>query len=177
MSCETCNNFPFPESNFEVLEGGEEGRGTSYRCKQCGTLFEVIEEGRGVRITLKEKVQWERTVIVSDEPVKTKPSRVLKEVGFVLLGLLSSIPGLFVITLGVRGLLSGRMTGSRKFGGGPMFGEEAIGWAWIHIGFGLWGLGYLGTFCSRWRLLKMFLYVLAGGAFAWGIVKLIRHMF
>ena len=51
MPCKTCRNFPAHSSKFQVLGVSVERHGTLYRCKDCGTIFELIAEERSVRFT------------------------------------------------------------------------------------------------------------------------------
>jgi hypothetical protein len=51
MPCSICQGFPVPTSRFEELATSIPRHGTLYRCKACGTLFEVIAEEREVRFS------------------------------------------------------------------------------------------------------------------------------
>ncbi len=57
MSCEICRNFPVRSSQFEELGVNEERHGTLYRCKACGSFFELIEEERSIRYTPIEELK------------------------------------------------------------------------------------------------------------------------
>jgi hypothetical protein len=57
MPCETCKTFPVPTFMFEELETNLERHGTLFRCKGCGTLFEMIEEERAVRFASIEELK------------------------------------------------------------------------------------------------------------------------
>jgi hypothetical protein len=56
MPCETCKRFPAPTRHFEELEISKD-RGTLFRCKECGTLFEFIEGERSHRFTPVEELK------------------------------------------------------------------------------------------------------------------------
>lgn len=49
MPCPVCLRFPVPRSKFEALEINEELHATLYRCKACGTHFEMAIEERAPR--------------------------------------------------------------------------------------------------------------------------------
>lgn len=54
--CEKCKKFPVPTKNFEELEVSS-NRGTLFRCKNCGTIFEFIEGERAARFTPLAELQ------------------------------------------------------------------------------------------------------------------------
>lgn len=57
MPCPVCVRFPVPTSRFEEIETNVERHGTLYRCKACGTLFELIAEERSVRFSPLEELR------------------------------------------------------------------------------------------------------------------------
>jgi hypothetical protein len=57
MPCDVCKRFPVRTSMFEELETNIERHGTLFRCKQCGTLFEMLEEERSVRFSPIEELR------------------------------------------------------------------------------------------------------------------------
>ncbi len=55
MACDVCQRFPVPTSKFEELAVSIERHGTLYRCRSCGTYFELIAEERSIRSTPLEE--------------------------------------------------------------------------------------------------------------------------
>jgi len=51
MACDVCKHFPSPSSKFEEINLSNERHGTLYRCKNCGSYFELIAEERSIRFT------------------------------------------------------------------------------------------------------------------------------
>ena len=51
MPCNVCKSFPVRTSKFEEVDFNSERHGTLYRCKDCGSYFELIAEERSVRFT------------------------------------------------------------------------------------------------------------------------------
>ncbi|MEJ0089374.1 MAG: hypothetical protein WDM80_06475 [Limisphaerales bacterium] len=94
--------------------------------------------------------------------------------GIVLLGFLSSIPGMLILLFGIHGLHSGQISTKR---GSLLTGAEAASYSWVLIGIGIWALCLLGTFFQRWPILRMFGYILSAGAVLWGITVLVRRIF
>ena len=59
MSCEICLQFPIRSSNFQELAISIERHGELYRCKNCGSLFELIAEERSHRyLKVREAAQY-----------------------------------------------------------------------------------------------------------------------
>ena len=56
MACEVCRNFPSQTSHEEV-DFNKDRQATLFRCRACGSFFEMIEEERSVRFTPMEELR------------------------------------------------------------------------------------------------------------------------
>jgi hypothetical protein len=57
MPCDVCKSFPARTSQFEEVDFNLQRHGTLYKCKACGSLFEVIAEERSIRFTPIEELK------------------------------------------------------------------------------------------------------------------------
>ena len=115
------------------------------------------------------------TILITDDP--PRPSflqRVLGFIGKALLVLLVSLLPLYLLRLGIHGLVTEKLSmWSRISGPHTLYGSEAIGWSWMYIGFAFgfvpfvfreelarwikWTLGLIATACfttGTYHLLK-----------------------
>jgi hypothetical protein len=57
MPCDVCHRFPVPTSQFEEVAVSRERFGALYRCRACGTFFEVLDLERSVRFTPADELR------------------------------------------------------------------------------------------------------------------------
>jgi hypothetical protein len=85
------------------------------------------------------------TIVVMDDP--PRPSLLRRIFGFIgktlLFLLLSALP-LWLLTKGITGLATGKLSWwSRTRGAVTYYGYEAVGWSWIWIGFAFGAVGFI----------------------------------
>jgi len=57
MPCPRCERFPSPTVNFVEVGISLQRHGTLYKCRMCGTYFEIIAEERGYRMLSFDEVR------------------------------------------------------------------------------------------------------------------------
>ncbi len=59
MPCEICKTAPRRRSQYEEVEDSPIRHGALYRCRSCGSYFEIIAEERGISHPSMEEIsQW-----------------------------------------------------------------------------------------------------------------------
>ena len=117
------------------------------------------------------------TIVVLDDP--PRPSLLRRIFGFIgktlLILLLSALP-LWLLTKGISGLITGKLSmWSRTRGAHTLYGYEAIFWSWMQISFAFGCVAYVfREELTGW--LKWSLWLIAAVCFGAGVYHLIKSV-
>lgn len=101
--------------------------------------------------------------------------RVLGWLGQVVLWILAITPGLLIIRYGLGGVITEKLVGVRG-ANRTSYGDTAVGWGWIFIAVGFWGLGLMLHLKTGRAGIKYFSWVFTAGAAGIGCWILLQKL-
>jgi hypothetical protein len=109
-----------------------------------------------------KRISDEDTITIVE--IESKQRR--RSIGEIIFWTVTHVPGALVIWYGVHIHQKGRVVYSYR---PSLTGDTALGFSWVMIGLGIWGLAYLGALFWNRPLLKWSLYIIAGIVVTYGI--------